>query len=178
MNGMAGEFGHVTVEPAGVPCGSGNHGCAERYASASALLRMAREAIATGRAPGLAKAASSDPEFSARSIYNLALQGDEDARRIFHRFGQVLGILLAGLVNVLNLEMFVIGGGVVSAWDAFAPTMFEELRERSIVYAATAPDDPQTATPGRIVTRKNTIITQALLGSDAGLYGAARLPAV
>jgi glucokinase len=180
MNGMAGEFGHVTVEPDGVPCGCGNHGCAERYASASALVRMAREAIATGDAPGLAKAANSDSEFSARSIYNLAIQGDEDARRIFHRFGQVLGILLAGLINVLNLEMFVIGGGVVSAWDAFAPTMFEEMRERSIVYATTAPDDPsarQGAVADRIVTRKKTIITQALLGSDAGLYGAARLPA-
>jgi glucokinase len=144
-------------------------------------VRMAREAIAAGHAPGLAKAANSDPEFSARSIYNLAIQGDEDARRIFHRFGQVLGILLAGLINVLNLEMFVIGGGVVSAWDAFAPTMFEEMRERSIVYAATAPEDPpakQEAVPDRvIVTRKKTIITQALLGSDAGLYGAARLPA-
>ena len=45
MNGMAGEFGHVTVEPDGVPCGCGNHGCAERYASATAVVRMAREAI-------------------------------------------------------------------------------------------------------------------------------------
>ena len=54
----------------------------------------------------------------------------------------VLGILLAGLVNVLNLDMFVIGGGVASAWDAFAPQMFAELRERSLVYAATAPEDP------------------------------------
>src|ERR1700680_2883841 len=141
MNGMAGEFGHVTVEPNGVPCGCGNHGCAERYAPATAVLRMAREAIDSGQAPALAKAASSDAEFSARSIYNLAIQGNEDAQRIFHRFGVALGMLLADLVNVLNLDMFVIGGGVVSAWDAFAPPMFAELRERSLVYAATAPDD-------------------------------------
>ncbi len=189
MNGMAGEFGHVTVEPNGVPCGCGNHGCAERYASATALVRMAREAIDSGQAPALAKAASSDPEFSARSLYNLALQGNEDARRIFQRFGNVLGILLAGLINVLNLEMFVIGGGVVDAWDAFTPTMFAVLRERSLVYAATAPQDPtgkedstgkkqgasaQTAA----YSRKKTIITRALLGSDAGLYGAARVPTV
>ena len=107
-----------------------------------AVVRMAREAIAAGQAPGLAKAANSDAEFSARSIYNLAIQGDPDARRIFHRFGQVLGILLAGLINVLNMDMFVIGGGVASAWDAFAPQMFAELRERSLVYAATAPEDP------------------------------------
>ena len=182
MNGMAGEFGHVTVEPNGVPCGCGNHGCAERYASATAVVRMAREAIETGQAPELAKAASSDAEFSARSIYNLAIQGNEDAQRIFRRFGVALGILLADLVNVLNLDMFVIGGGVLSAWDAFAPPMFAELRDRSLVYAATAPEDPLGKKEGasaqiKPYTRKKTIITRALLGSDAGLYGAARIPA-
>ena len=182
MNGMAGEFGHVTVEPNGVPCGCGNHGCAERYASATAVVRMAREAIESGQAPALAKAASADPEFSAKSIYNLVLQGNADAQRIFHRFGVALGTLLADLINILNLDMFVIGGGVVSAWDAFAPAMFAELRDRSLVYAATAPDDPLGKKEGASAqiaayTRKKTIITQALLGSDAGLYGAARTPA-
>ena len=122
MNGMAGEFGHVTLEPEGVPCGCGNHGCAERYASASAIARMAREAIASGEAPSLAQAASSDAEFGAKSIYNLAIQGDEPARRIFRTFGRYLGILLADLINVLNLEMYVLGGGVASAWDAYAPS--------------------------------------------------------
>jgi glucokinase len=181
MNGMAGEFGHVTIEPNGLPCGCGNHGCAERYASATAIVRMAREAAESGNAPGLAKAVGSDPEFSAKSVYLLAQQGDPDAQRIFHRFGEVLGILLADLINVLNLEMFVIGGGVLSAWDAFAPTMFAELCDRSLVYAATAPDDilgknkppsPQIAN----YSSKKTIITKAILGSDAGLYGAARTP--
>jgi glucokinase len=184
MNGMAGEFGHVTIEPEGHPCGCGSHGCAEQYASASAIMRMAREAIASGEAPSLAKAASSDAEFGANSVYNLAIQGDEHARRIFRTFGRYLGILLADLINVLNLDMFVIGGGVSSAWDAYAPNMFEELRERSLVYAATAPADPlrtdflgeegaSAQTESR--SERKTIITRALLGSDAGLYGAARL---
>lgn len=102
MSGMAGEFGHVTVEPNGVLCGCGNRGCAERYASATAIVRMAREAIESGEAPELAKAANADPEFSAKSIYNLAIQGDAAAQRIFQRFGEVLGILLADLVNVLD----------------------------------------------------------------------------
>jgi glucokinase len=92
---------------------------------------------------------------------------------------------MAGLVNVLNLDMFVIGGGVISAWDAFAPPMFAEMRERSLVYAATAPDDPKSDPHKREgasawmgnYTRKKTIVTRALLGSDAGLYGAARIPA-
>jgi glucokinase len=181
MNGMAGEFGHVTIEPNGYPCGCGNHGCAERYASATGIVRMAREAAESGNAPGLAKMISSDPAFSAKSVYLLAQEGDPGAQRIFDRFGEVLGILLAGLIDVLNLEMFVIGGGVLSAWDAFAPTMFAELCERSLVYAATAPDDilgkkegasPQIAN----YTSKKTIIAQALLGSDAGLFGAARVP--
>ena len=184
MNGMAGEFGHVTIEPEGHPCGCGSRGCAEQYASASAVIRMAREAIASGEAPELAQAATSDPEFGAKSVYNLALQGDEHARRIFRTFGRYLGILLAGLINVLNLDMYVIGGGVSSAWDAFAPNMFEELRERSLVYAATAPDDPLRISsfgePGASFetesrTARKTIITRALLGSDAGLYGAARV---
>jgi len=179
MNGMAGEFGHVTIEPEGVPCGCGNRGCAERYASATAVVRMAREAIATGRAPALARAAESDPEFGAHTVFQLAMQGDEAARSIYQRFGQVLGILLADLVNVLNLDVFVIGGGVAGAWDAFAPIMFEEMRERSIVYAATAPADPM-ADGGKLGphTRQKTVITRALLGGDAGLYGAARLPAI
>jgi glucokinase len=175
LNGMAGEFGHVTVEPEGIPCGCGNRGCAERYASATALVRMAREAIATGEAPELTKAASSEAEFSAKLIYDLALQGDEPARCIFRRFGRALGIMLADIINVLNLDMYVIGGGVASAWDAFAPSMFQEVRERSTIYAATAPPNELQEGENRRSKRGETIITRAVLGSDAGLYGAAKL---
>ena len=181
MSGMAGEFGHMTVEPAGPQCGCGNRGCLEQYASATAVMRMAREAIAAGDAPGLARAASSDVEFSAKEIYNLAIQGDEQARKIFRRVGRALGISLATMINGLNLEMYVIGGGVSSAWEAFSPSIFEELRQRSMVYAATAPVDPlhmASGASGQVEpgTGRKTIITQALLGSDAGLFGAARLP--
>jgi glucokinase len=180
MNGMAGEFGHVPIEPEGVPCGCGGHGCAERYASATAIVRMAREAIASGAATALAEAANSDAEFSAHTIYNLAMQGDEDARQIFRRFGKALGFLLAGMVNGLNLEMYVIGGGVSSAWEAFAPSMFSELKERSLIYLATEPEahsgtDKDAAPAGG---GRKTIVTRALLGSDAGLLGAARIPVV
>jgi len=183
MNGMAGEFGHTTVEPEGHPCGCGNRGCLEQYASATAVVRMAREAIAENAASQLARAAHSDPEFSAKSIYNLAIQGDEDARRIFRRVGRALGIVLSGMVNALNLPIYVVGGGVASAWDAFAPAIFEELRTRCMVYAATAPCDPMATGTGASANvdpgpGRKTIITRALLGSDAGLYGAARLPMV
>jgi len=88
MTGMAGEFGHMTVEPEGQQCGCGNRGCLEQYASATAVMRMAREAIAAGTAPGLAMGANSDVEFNAKEIHNLAIQGDEQARRIFRRVGR------------------------------------------------------------------------------------------
>ena len=184
MNGMAGEFGHMTVEPEGARCGCGNRGCVEAYASATAVMRMAREAIAEGHAPALAKASSSDPEFSAKAVYNLAIQGDEEARRIFRRVGRALGIALSALVNALNLPMYVVGGGVSSAWEAFAPSSFEELRQRCMVYAATAPPSHHaTGEQGASAhveakTTKKTIITRSLLGTDAGLYGAAHLPMV
>jgi glucokinase len=76
--------------------------------------------------------------------------------------------------------MYVVGGGVSSAWDAFAPTLFEELRRRSMIYAATAPATPvdphgASALVGAAGPTK-TIVTRALLGSDAGLFGAAMLP--
>ncbi len=181
MNGMAGEFGHIVVEPDGVPCGCGSRGCAERYASATAVVRMAQEAIASEKAPALKKALGADVEFNARSVYNLALQDNPEAKQIFQRFGKSLGIMLADIVNMLNLDMYVIGGGVASAWDAFESAMFQELLERSLIYAATAPDDRLPAKKASTVkgmTRRRTIITQALLGSDAGLYGAARIPIV
>jgi glucokinase len=180
MNGMAGEFGHMTVDPDGPRCNCGNTGCVEQFASATAVMRMAREAITGGRAPQLARAAGSDPEFSAKIVYNLAIQGDEPARDIFRRVGVALGIAVGDLVN---------------AWEAFSPYMFEELQKRSMVYAATAPTpearQPSMGVPAfpsrekgtgaaaevqpRAAGRK-TIVTRALLGSDAGLYGAARLP--
>ena len=144
---------------------------------------MAREEIAKNAGSALARAANSEPEFSAKSIYNLAIQGDEDARRIFKYVGRCLGIVLSTMVNSLNLPIYVIGGGVSSAWEAFSPSIFEELRKRCMVYAATAPPDPAGAKQGASAhviagPGSKTIITRALLGSDAGLYGAARLPMV
>jgi glucokinase len=185
MSGMAGEVGHVTIDPNGPKCNCGNSGCAERFASATAIVQMARHAIAAGEAPALARIAGSpDVEFSARTVYNLALQGDKAALRIFEKVGWALGILIADLVNVLNLDMYVIGGGVCAAWQSFSPALFAELSKRSMVYAATAPDQIPGTSAGAapevhpLKSAKRTIVTRALLGSDAGLYGAARLPMV
>jgi glucokinase len=182
MSGMAGEFGHTNVEPEGHPCNCGSRGCVEQIASATAVVRMAKEAIATGKAEGLAKAARGDVEFTAKSVFHLALQGDEAATAIFHKVGWALGIMISDLVNIFNFPMYVIGGGVSSSWQAFSQPMFKEILKRSMVYAATAPAIPQetagaAATPKQSEGRaRSTIVARALLGSDAGLFGAARLP--
>jgi glucokinase len=183
MNGMANEFGHITVEPAGARCGCGNRGCLEAYASATAVVRMAHEAIAGGNAPGLARAAQKNGDFSAEVIHSLATRGDEQAEQIFQTVGRMLGIALSDLVNALNLPIYVVGGGVSGAWEVFSPYIFEELHQRSMVYAATAPDSKNGNREGASANVRpggssKTIITQASLGSDAGLYGAARLPMV
>ena len=171
MTGMAGELGHIMVIPDGAICGCGSHGCVEQYASATAIVRMAHEAIASGKAPELARAAEgNNKEFSSRVVYQMAVQGDGPAKEIYRKVGSALGMTLAGLINGLNLHMYVIGGGVASAWEAFAPAMFEEIKKRSFVYRNTSPDE--AGRPGA----KKTIVTRALLGSDAGLFGAARLP--
>ncbi|HKD86487.1 MAG TPA: ROK family protein [Terriglobales bacterium] len=169
VNGMAGELGHFTVEAEGHPCGCGSRGCLEQYASATAIVRMAREAIESGEAPDLADSARGNVEFTSRGIYQLAIQGHQSAQKIYRRVGRALAIGIGSMINALNLPMYVIGGGVSSAWDAFAPAMFEELKFRSFIYSITAPDKVK---PGE----KHTVVTIALMGSDAGLYGAARLP--
>jgi glucokinase len=169
MMGMAGELGHINVDADGPSCGCGSRGCLEQYASALAVKRMAAEAAAGGKAPRLARALNDDPEFNAKSVYHLAVAGDGPAQEVFHRVGIALGIAIAGLVNIFNLPMYVIGGGVSSAWDAFAPVMLETARSYSYIHRL-------TSNSGN--TNKTTVITRALLGSDAGLIGAARLPMV
>lgn len=161
MTGMAGELGHVTVVLDGVPCGCGNRGCIEQYASAKAVERMAREVLDPARP---------EAEWKAHAVFQEAQRGDKRAQRIFETVGRMLGVLIADLVNALNLPIYVIGGGVAGAWEAFSPAMFEEVKKRSFVYAATAPQGGKT--------RRRTEIRRAELGSDAGLIGAARLPMI
>ncbi len=159
MSGMAGEAGHLNIWTDGVACGCGGHGCLEPYASATGVRRMADERIAGGNAPGLAALHKRNPAFTAQEVSELAQAGDADARAIYEIVGQSLGIGLASLVNMLNLPLYVLGGGVAASWDLFSPELFEELRHRSYVYRLTMPE-----------------VSRAELGADAGLLGACLLP--
>ena len=117
LDGTGGEIGHICVEPEGVPCGCGSRGCVERYASATAIVRMAKEAgmeIST-----------------AFEVYEAAKRGDGRAQAVFQKMGRYLGIMLAGLINTLNPEMIVIAGGVAAGWDAFIDYVKNEVTARA-----------------------------------------------
>ena len=160
QGGMAGELGHITVEShGGALCGCGNYGCVEAHASATAVRRMAEEAITAGRSDALAKLAQSHGGISARLVEAAAQDGDAEAIRIYERMGEALGRALANLVNIFNFPLYLLAGGVLAAWDRFAPAMFREVKKRSYTYRQT-----------------NTCIEKAQLGNKAGLYGAAYLP--
>ena len=80
MTGMAGELGHFNIYADGHPCGCGSRGCLEQYASATAVVRMAREAIARGESAELERLSHDPVQFTSRSIYNLAVQGEAAAK--------------------------------------------------------------------------------------------------
>jgi glucokinase len=144
--GMAGELGHITVSPNGYPCGCGNNGCVEKYASATAIAVM-------GRLIGLG------PNLSSRDVYQLAVHGNEKAKAVFRTMGEALAVVLAGLINTFNFPLYLLSGGPLPAWDFFAPAMLAEVERRSFTYR-----------------NSPTRIERAVLGNEAGLYGAAHLP--
>ena len=157
VNGMAGEAGHIVVrndEP--LQCGCGGHGCLEQYASATAVIRMARARFGD---TGLS---------TAHEVSLLAEAGNKSARAVFDSVGHALAIALTGLINTLNLPLYLLGGGVCEAWNLFSPPMFSELERRSYVYRLTK---PEVLEPARLEAGK-TYILKAELGSSAGLLGA------
>jgi glucokinase len=143
---MAGELGHITVDPTGNPCRCGNCGCLEKHASATAVEAMA-QLLHLGEG------------ITSEGVYRLAAQGDERAKMIWISMGKALGIALAGLINTFNFPLYLLSGGMLPAWDFFAPPMLDEVQRRSFTFR-NAP----------------TRIEKAILGNEAGLYGAAYLP--
>jgi glucokinase len=159
VDGTAGEIGHMSLDSEGARCGCGRMGCLEAYASATGIVRMAREAIARYEPTRLQTMADANSEgLTSALVHRAAVQGDSAARRIFHEMGKYLGIALANLVNLLNVELIVLGGGVTEAWELFIGTAEAEIRQRAF------------AIPARRVR-----IARAMWGDEAGLLGAASL---
>ncbi|MCS6884254.1 MAG: ROK family protein [Acidobacteriota bacterium] len=120
-DGVAAEIGHVCIEENGRRCGCGASGCAEAYGSASSMLRLAKEYGSNAT--------------SAREAYELAKNGEQAALKAFKRAGTALGILISSLVNILNPQAVVIGGGGSAAYDLLEPYILEEMKLRTFPLA-------------------------------------------
>lgn len=112
-DGAAGEIGHMVIRPAGPLCGCGNRGCLEAVASGTALARDGGAAILAGEAPVLARIVERHGGgISAELVARAASEGDEGASSLLRRAGEMLGIGLGNLVNLLNPDVIAVGGGV------------------------------------------------------------------
>lgn len=142
--GYAGEIGHITVNPEGETCNCGGRGCLETEAAAPRLVRNYQ--ALSGRTDVA----------DSRDIYLLARAGDAAAIESFRRSAYYLGIGLGIVINLLNPEKILIGGGVVSAGKYYIGPAAEEARRRS-----------------HSISFAGCRIERAALGNDAGLVGAA-----
>jgi glucokinase len=142
--GFAGEIGHITVNPDGELCKCGNRGCLETEASAPKI--VGNYLALTG----------SSASVTSREIYLLAKRGDQAAIESFGKCAYYLGIGLGIIINFLNPDKILIGGGVVSAGKYLLRPAVEEARRRS-----------------HRVSFACCRIEKAALGNDAGLIGAA-----
>lgn len=153
-DGTAGEIGHICVEPFGAPCGCGSRGCVEQYSSATAIVRLTREL--ENQFPK--SVLQNKTRLTSADVYEAGKSGDELALEVFRQMGFYLGIALSGLINVLNPEVIVIGGGASAGWDLFMPHTTEQIHKRAYRESA-----------------ERAKIVPAELGDDAGILGAAQL---
>ncbi|HVP18902.1 MAG TPA: ROK family protein [Spirochaetia bacterium] len=146
--GFAGEVGHICVVPDGVPCNCGSRGCFEQYASGTAMARVYREK--------LRKRGRDDPAATARTVADMARSGDEPARQTIEEAARYIAQALGSVLNLLDLQACLIGGGVAEAGDI----LLEPVRRRLPDYCW-----PEIA--------KGVQVLPAGLGNDAGILGAA-----
>ena len=120
INGFAGEFGHMVVDPNGPRCPCGRRGCWERYASGSGLAMLAREA-ATGKRLGVVvEHAGGDPQnVRGEHVMAAALDGDDEALSVIDDFGRWVALGLSNLTNAFDPEMLVLGGGLAAGADVY-----------------------------------------------------------
>lgn len=150
---MAGEIGHLVLDPQGAPCNCGHYGCLETVSSATGVVRLVHEGIARGEVTALEY-----QQFTAADVFAAANHGDELAQQVILVAAETLGRGLAMAANLLNPDVIVIGGGMARAGEI----LFAPVRKSFQSYAL-----QRVSQAVRIVP--------ALLGNDAGVVGAGKL---
>jgi len=156
----AGEIGHTQVVPDGLPCGCGQRGCLEAYASGSGFIRRFEAALAAGTSTTLrARTGGEASKLTALQVARAAAEGDRLAREFWEDAVRYLTLALANAVTLLNPERLVLGGGVVETVPALVEAVTTAIQARTTLMA-------------RVVT-----VHRAELGDWAGVVGAAALVA-
>ena len=120
LNGFAGEFGHMVIDPNGPRCPCGKRGCWERYASGSGLAMLAREAATGHRLHAVVEHAGGDPQaVRGEHVMAAALDGDDEALAVIDDFGRWVALGLSNLTNAYDPEMFVLGGGLAAGSELY-----------------------------------------------------------
>jgi glucokinase len=154
-----GELGHITMMIDGEPCTCGRRGCLERYCSATALIRIAKEAVIKHHESALWAACDNNPEkLNGKNIFACAMRGDPTAVEVFGLYIHYLCLALSSVICLLDPQVIVIGGGL----SKDGPFLLEALKKRIKGYLA-FPDVPFAE------------IKIATLGANAGFIGAAML---
>ena len=123
LNGSAGQFGHITMNPDGPRCSCGNYGCLETYASCETILRKSREGLKMGRAPVLETLLAQGDRLNLATIAKAARGADEFILGIFDDAATYLGIAIANVVNIFNPELIILGGDLMNYQDVFLSKM-------------------------------------------------------
>ena len=156
FNNAAGELGHTQAVSDGVPCGCGQRGCVEAYASGGGFVRRLEAALATGVETSLAEETGRDASrLTGALVARAAAAGDAFAREIWSEAARYLGTALAGYVTLLNPERLILGGGIMIT----VPALFDELTRRVHERAT--------------VMARDVRVERAALGDSAGIFGAA-----
>lgn len=156
----AGEIGHIKLQMKdGLICGCGDTGCLEAYASGPSIVAMAQDYIKGGKSTKFREmAAAEGGEITPYMVAKAAEAGDPVAKRIFAIVGEYIGIGLTSVINLLNPEKVIIGGGVAEAGDLLLDPIRKTIKERAMVVAGSAVE-----------------IVPAQLSNSAGVIGASML---
>ena len=154
----AGELGHIKLQMTGGPiCGCGDTGCLEAFASGPAIVAMAQDYIKGGKSTKFREMAA-DGEITPYMVAKAAEAGDPVAKRIFEIVGEYIGIGLTSVINLLNPEKVIIGGGVAESGELLLEPIRRTIKNRAMVVAGNSVE-----------------IVPAKLGNSAGVIGASML---
>lgn len=130
--GSAGEIGHITLEEDGPLCSCGNRGCLEAMAGGRSLAQRAQDGVRKSRRTMLSEIGPTD-SITAQDVINAARRGDLFSQQLITESGYHLGTAIAGLVNLINPEIIVVGGGVAQLGDLLLDPIRKAVKERSLL---------------------------------------------